>query len=884
MQNYKDNWNSNQRETIGIVALNSVDFVNSVFHYFDRDRVVVFLSSPTDNYKIQVTNVTEIVTPESKFGWCSPQFTPKSTSSLAQISFTSGTTGQPKGVLLTHRALNDVVERLNEVMEVDSSIREYVGVPANYSFGFGRCRAVATVGGQFYLPEYGFNPLEIRDLLCQGAINALSAVPSLWRTLFQCADVFGRETQAVKWIEIGSQYMSRAEKEKLLALFPQAKIVQHYGLTEASRSTFLIIDRTRGEHLESVGQAYGKTKVKISDDGKIAIAGPHVAETLLVEGCPQANIDERGWLITNDLGAIKDGYLYYLGRADDLINCGGVKVSPDDIEKSIRKTLNIHSGIAVARANDPVRGEAILVATLTSAGLDPQKVKQAAIIAAESCQIHSSDAIKLIDLEQFPTTATGKVQRNQLTQLYAAKMEFLQATQPDRADEPPDSPEDTSLLTNCEQEIIKVWKSVLNIENIDVNSNFFEIGGDSLTAISVMVRMEKLGISPQIAKGMLQGLSVQELARRIENHEDNPTTSHTIANHHTRTSMNINIVRGLLVLCVVFGHWYDGFVNILPSAIDAIKPFVSPIFSAGTPAFAIIYGISAGYSMFNIFQTDRSRLRKILASTFGILAGGIIILALLTLGEQLVVHHRAISLTNFAISFYSVLIYYLLITATLPFWFQAIDKSKNRVAKSIFISIALYCFYYYIVLRFNSYEGQGFLQLVKLTLVAKYSYFNLTAGTMSGIAIGLILREFSPKHGIPKNFLWVGAALIAAGFVICSHAGMSESWLVWPAKKTYLWAWLFYLGWVLLGLYTTHKLLLVYNRLSSGVKFILQAFSTIGVLAFPLFVTHEAVLPLKNIIAASGVPNSLSLVIAMSLFVSSFVFLFKKVYRANFTW
>jgi long-subunit acyl-CoA synthetase (AMP-forming) len=380
-----------EKQVTGIVSVNSIDFVNTVFDCFKKDQIVAFLSNETDRYKIQTTGATQVITPELKFGWCDTKFTPKLTQSIAQISFTSGTTGQPKGVLLTHHALNDVVERLNNIMEVDSSIREYVGVPTNYSFGFGRCRAVATVGGQFYIPENGFNPLEIRDMLLNGSINAISAVPSLWRTLFQCEDIFGSETSAVKWIEIGSQYMSRCEKERLRQLFPQAKIVQHYGLTEASRSTFLRIDQTQGEHLESVGKAYGKTDIKISADGKITIKGPHVAEKLLVGGQSKTNIDPNGWHETNDLGVLKNGYLYYLGRSDDLINCGGIKISPDNIEKSIRTMLDIQSGIAVARANDPVRGEVILIATLRS-------VKDAAILAAATykysqCGCHQTDGV-----------------------------------------------------------------------------------------------------------------------------------------------------------------------------------------------------------------------------------------------------------------------------------------------------------------------------------------------------------------------------------------------------------------------------------------------------------------------------------------------------------
>lgn len=883
MQQVENHLNLEAKNVIGLVSVNSIDFVKTVFDCFNKNQIVVFLSDETDRYKIETTGASQIITPKSDFGWCDRQLTPKATGAIAQISFTSGTTGKPKGVMLTHRALNDVVDRLIDIMEIDSSIREYIGIPVNYSFGFGRCRVVATAGGKFYIPENGFNPLEIRDMLLEGSINAISAVPSLWRTLFQCQELFGDETLAVKWIEIGSQYMSRAEKEQLRQIFPQAKIVQHYGLTEASRSTFLRVDRTEGEHLESVGKAYGKTEIKLSADQKITIKGPHVAETLLIEGQTKNNIDADGWHETNDLGAIEDGYVYYLGRADDLINCGGIKVSPDNIEKFIRGTLNIQSGIAVARAQDPVRGEVILVGILKSAELDRKAVKDAAVKAAAKHNIPSADAVKIMEFTEFPATATGKIQRKELTKLYAAEIEALQAAKAEQVAEQTYLGEDELPLAKREQEIIAAWQSVLGVNRIDPDSNFFEIGGDSLTAISVMVKMEKLGISREIATGMLQGLSVRELAQRLENSNDSQKLSHTISNEYTRTGMNINIVRGLLVLCVIAGHWSAGFFGMLPSAIgNILNPLVANLFAAGTPGFAIIYGVSAGYSMFSIFNTERSRLRKILNTTLKLLAVGICILAITRFSHKLV-DGEVESFTDFTNSFYSVLSYYLLITATIPLWFRAISKFKNPAAISIFLSIILYCSYYYFFEQLGSYRAEGFVELAKIMIAAKYSYFNLSAGTMSGIAVGIIIRQNVEKRAIPNSLTWVGAGLIAAGFVVCSHAGMSDIWLQWP-RPILIWVWLFYLGLILIALAITNKVLLSYNQLPSVAKFSLQSLSTIGILAFPLFITHEMVLPLKDIMGWFGLPNSFALIIAMSLFLASFVFLFKKVHSVNFTW
>ena len=107
-------------------------------------------------------------------GWFDERLDPIERDAPAQILFSSAKiTGRPKALLISHRALADVTHRINAAMQVDATIREYVGVPVTFSFGFGRARAVAAVGGRSYLPPNGFDPGEIARMLEAGEINAL---------------------------------------------------------------------------------------------------------------------------------------------------------------------------------------------------------------------------------------------------------------------------------------------------------------------------------------------------------------------------------------------------------------------------------------------------------------------------------------------------------------------------------------------------------------------------------------------------------------------------------------------------------------------------------------------------------------------------------------
>jgi acyl-CoA synthetase (AMP-forming)/AMP-acid ligase II len=303
-------------------------------------------------------------------------------------------------------------------MRGDASIREYVGVPVYHSFGFGRCRAVAAAGGRAFLPEHGFNPSEIAALLERGEINALSAVPSMWRLLLASRRVLGESRRRVRWIEIGSQQMAAHEKASLRALFPEAKIVEHYGLTEASRSTFLEIDAVEDRLLASVGRPFGQVEVRTGDDGRVLVRGPHVTRALYVDGSALDPRDEAGWYATSDLGEVRDGYLYYLGRADDVINCGGVKLAPGMLETRVRELLQTEGELAICRVPNAVRGDGILIVVTPAVEASDAAVSQAAAIAARELGASAGGAIRVQRVAKIPKTPTGKVQRRKLAEMF----------------------------------------------------------------------------------------------------------------------------------------------------------------------------------------------------------------------------------------------------------------------------------------------------------------------------------------------------------------------------------------------------------------------------------------------------------------------------------
>lgn len=255
---------SGKLQATAVVRRNSIAFVETMFALYAARRPLVLVAGKDQAAGLPGIEIDRCIAPGESTGWFAAQHPVILDDLPAQVSYTSGTEGLPKGILLTHRNLGYTTERIIEQMQLTSEVREYVGIPATFSFGMARYRAVSAVGGKAYMPPRGFDPMELARMLASGEVNALSAVPTLLRILLADPSVIGRAGAKLRWMEIGSQHMTADEKRRIREMFPNALIVQHYGLTEASRSTFLQISGASDGMLESVGKPVGEGEVRLS--------------------------------------------------------------------------------------------------------------------------------------------------------------------------------------------------------------------------------------------------------------------------------------------------------------------------------------------------------------------------------------------------------------------------------------------------------------------------------------------------------------------------------------------------------------------------------------------------------------------------------------------
>ena len=487
--------------SLGVVETNSVDYIRVLFNALKTGRVVTPLRSEDDQERRRLANVGEVVIPQDDSGWFAEPLSLTrqllATQSLAKhsdiahISFTSGTEGLPKGVFLSQEALVDVVERVQALMQMTHEAREYIGVPVYHSFGYGRTRHVASVGGQFYIPAKGFDPHEVSAMLAGGEINALALVPSLLRVFLQNPGLLGEERFYLRWLEIGSQAMSGEEKQSVRTLFPNARIVQHYGLTEASRTTLLQIDGADNAILASVGRAYGDCQIKINEQGRICVKGPHVALAIMKDGeLSPAVDDEKAWFETSDLGHMVDDYLYFEGRADNVVNCGGQKLSAERLESAI---LAHYAGgsslIVVSRVPHDTYGEGFLISY--TLGGDSEVIKACALRALNELGIKAKNVVTLNALASIPKTHTGKVQHAVLVREYEARQVNTQQSniQQFNIQEGTDSemlPEAVSI----EHTLARILG--VSVDQLDTSLSMSDIGIDSIQSVKISLQLDAM--------------------------------------------------------------------------------------------------------------------------------------------------------------------------------------------------------------------------------------------------------------------------------------------------------------------------------------------------------------------------------------------------------
>jgi acyl-CoA ligase (AMP-forming) (exosortase A-associated) len=353
---------------------------------------------------------------------------------MAAILYTSGSTGKPKGVVLSHRNVLTGGTSVSQYLENDEDDVILAALPLSFDAGFSQLTTAFTVGAHVVLVNY----LLARDIvrLCaKHQVTGLTCVPPLYIQLTE-QEWPVEATQSLRYFANTGGRMPKSTLTKLRAIFPQAKPYLMYGLTEAFRSTYLDpaeVDRRP----DSIGKAIPNAEILVvrpdgtpcapGEEGELVHRGALVAmgywndpEKTAVRFKPAPGRD-RG-ITTTELAvwsgdivkADGDGFLYFVGRNDEMIKTSGYRVSPTEIEEVVYGTGLVRDAVALG-VDDPRLGQRIV---LVVSGDDLDKTALLGVLKQQlPLYMLPSDVIVRGELPRSPN---NKFDRNLIRQQVAA--------------------------------------------------------------------------------------------------------------------------------------------------------------------------------------------------------------------------------------------------------------------------------------------------------------------------------------------------------------------------------------------------------------------------------------------------------------------------------
>jgi acyl-CoA synthetase (AMP-forming)/AMP-acid ligase II len=338
---------------------------------------------------------------------------------LAEILYTSGSTGQPRGVPLTHRGqiwfLNTFLDATGWSPEV-----ALVAAPLFHMNALIRVKCALATGGRIVLQD-GFSPDAYLQAIEMHGVTLLTGVPTMYAILLERRDLLRRvDTRSVTRLMLGSGAAPADLVDALRSVFPRATIGVAYGLTEAGGTVSSTLVRTTGPAPRgSVGRALPGIELRFgeagAEQGVLYLRSPAASREYFQRPEPSVDRFQDGWLKTNDiLRRDADGWLYFLGRADDMFVCGGENVYPAQVEARLLNHPHVAQAVVVP-APDRIKGQvAFAFVVLRAAGSASARDLQAHAASGAPSHLHP---YRVHLLEAMPLSGTNKVDLVRLRQM-----------------------------------------------------------------------------------------------------------------------------------------------------------------------------------------------------------------------------------------------------------------------------------------------------------------------------------------------------------------------------------------------------------------------------------------------------------------------------------
>jgi acyl-CoA ligase (AMP-forming) (exosortase A-associated) len=349
---------------------------------------------------------------------------------VAAILYTSGSTGQPKGVVLSHRNMVAGAQSVASYLGLTAADRLLAVLPLSFDYGLSQLTTAFLCGASVVLMNYLF-PKDIVAMVARERVTGLAAVPPLWIALARLA---WPADCTLRFITNSGGAMPVPTVHALREALPATQIFLMYGLTEAFRSTYLPPDEV-ARRPDSIGRAIPNAEILVlrpdgtvcnaDEPGELVHRGALVALGYWNDPArtaqrfrpapgqdPGLPVPELAVWSGDTVRRDADGYLYFIGRSDDMIKVSGYRISPTEIESVLHAT-GLVAEVAAFGIDHPQLGQAIAVIAVA---VDDAAIDAAALLAECKRRLPAYMVPARVDLRAgpLPRNPNGKIDRNLL--------------------------------------------------------------------------------------------------------------------------------------------------------------------------------------------------------------------------------------------------------------------------------------------------------------------------------------------------------------------------------------------------------------------------------------------------------------------------------------